>query len=142
MYTGLKHFHSTVAYLVLLLVLIAVLHAILSLRQKRPFTAMSKKFTLYGLIAAHLQLLFGLVLYFVSPRGFGNLSGETMGNSLPRLYAVEHPLMMIIGIALITIGYVKAKRATADAAKFKAIAWYYGIGLVLILSRIPWQVWP
>ena len=141
MYTGLKHFHSTVAYLVLLLVLIAVLHAILSLRQKRPFTAMSKKFTLYGLIAAHLQLLFGLVLYFVSPVGFGNLSGETMGNSLPRLHAVEHPLMMI-GIVLITMGYAKAKRATADAAKFKAIAWYYGIGLALILSRIPWQVWP
>ena len=142
MYTGLKHFHSYVAYLALLLLVIAVLHAILSLVQKRPFTATSKKYTLFGLIAAHVQLLFGLVLYFMSPLGLSNMGKEAMGNSLQRLYVLEHPLMMLIAIVLITIGYSKAKRATDNAKKFKLIAWCYGIGLVLILSRIPWAVWP
>ena len=142
MYTGLKHFHSYVAYLVLLLLAFAVLHAILSLAQKRPFTATSKKYTLFGLIAAHVQFLFGLLLYFVSPMGFSNLSGETMGNSLSRLFVLEHPLMMLIGVVLITIGYSKAKRTADDQRKFKLIAWCYGLGLVLILARVPWQVWP
>ncbi len=142
MYTGLKHFHSYVAYLVLLLVAIAVLHAILSLVQKRPFTATSRKYMLFGLIAAHVQMLFGLFLYFVSPLGFGNLSGDTMGISEQRLYAVEHPLMMLIGVVLITVGYSKAKRTADDRGRFKLIAWCYGIGLVLILARVPWQVWP
>jgi hypothetical protein len=142
MYTGLKHFHSYVAYLVLLLLTIAVLHAVLSLVNKRPFTATSKKFTLFGLVSAHVQLLFGFFLYFTSPMGFSNLSGETMGNSLSRLFALEHPLTMVLGIVLITIGYSKAKRTADDRTKFKLIAWCYGIGLVLILSRIPWMVWP
>lgn len=142
MYTGLKHFHSYVAYLVLLLLLIAVLHAILSLVNKRPFTATSKKFTLFGLVSAHVQLLFGFFLYFTSPVGFSNLSGEAMGNSLSRLYALEHPLTMVLAIILITFGYSKAKRTTDDRKKFKLIAWCYGIGLLLILSRIPWMVWP
>ncbi|MBX2972662.1 MAG: hypothetical protein KF797_06135 [Flavobacteriales bacterium] len=142
MYTGLKHFHSYVAYLALLLLAIAVLHAILSLVQKRPFTATSRKFTLFGLIAAHVQMLFGLFLYFVSPLGFSNMGKQAMGDSLQRLFVLEHPLMMLIGIVLITIGYSKAKRATEDARKFKLIAWCYGIGLLLILARVPWAVWP
>jgi hypothetical protein len=65
-----------------------------------------------------------------------------MGNSLSRLFALEHPLTMVLGIVLITIGYSKAKRTADDRTKFKLIAWCYGIGLVLILSRIPWMVWP
>ncbi|MBV6404630.1 MAG: hypothetical protein IT228_00485 [Flavobacteriales bacterium] len=142
MYTGLKHFHSYVAYLVLLLVAFAVVHAVLSLSGKRPFTAQSRKYALFGLIAAHVQLLFGLLLYFVSPAGFSNLGGGAMGDAVQRLYALEHPLMMVIGVTLVTIGFSRAKRATEDVRKFKAIAWYYGIGLVLMLSRVPWQVWP
>lgn len=141
MNTGLKHFHSYVAYLVLLLLAIAVLHAVMSLMQKRPFTAISKKYALFGLIAAHVQLLFGLLLYFVSPVGFSNFSGAAMGDSAQRLYMLEHPLMMLIGVVLITIGYSKAKRATEDQRKLKLIAWFYGIGLVLILARLPWQAW-
>lgn len=142
MYTGLKHFHSFVAYLALLAIAVAVVHAVLSLVNKRPFTPTSKRIVLFGLVSAHVQMLFGLFLYFVSPMGFSNLSGETMGNSLSRLFALEHPLMMLIGIVLITIGYSKAKRTAEDARKFRRIAWCYGIGLVLILARVPWMVWP
>ncbi len=142
MYTGLKHFHSYVAYLALLFLLFAVLHAVLSLVNKRPFTPTSKKIVLFGLVSAHVQMLFGLFLYFASPMGFSNLGGEAMGNSLFRLFALEHPLMMLLGIVLITIGYSKAKRTADDRKKFKLIAWCYGIGLVLILARVPWIVWP
>lgn len=142
MYTGLKHFHSYVAYLALLLISIAVVHAVLSLVNERPFTPMSKKIVLFGLVSAHVQMLFGLFLYFVSPMGFSNLSGEAMGNSLSRLFALEHPLMMLIGIIVITIGYSKTKRTAEDQRKFRLIAICYGIGLVLILARVPWMVWP
>lgn len=142
MYTGLKHFHSYFAYLVLLLVAVAVVNALMARNGKRPFAGTGRKLALFGLIAAHVQLLFGLVLYFVSPAGLSNFSGANMGNSMARLYMLEHPLMMIIGITLITIGWSKAKRAADDGRKYGAIALWYGIGLVLLLSRIPWAVWP
>lgn len=43
-----------------------------------------------------------------------------MKNAVSRLYGLEHPLMMLIAIALITIGYSKAKRAIEDRLKFKS----------------------
>ncbi|MBL7953245.1 MAG: hypothetical protein JNM62_16175 [Flavobacteriales bacterium] len=141
MYTGLKHFHSFVAYIALLALTIAVVHAVISLVNKRPFTPTSKKIVLFGLVSAHVQMLFGLFLYFTSPMGFTNLNGEAMGNSLSRLFALEHPLIMLLGIVVITIGYSKAKRTTDDQRKFKLISRMYAVGLVLILSRIPWAVW-
>ena len=58
-----------------------------------------------------------------------------------RLLAVEHPLMMIIAIVLITIGWSKHKKKTTDTAKFKMFAIFYGLGLLVILSRIPWNNW-
>lgn len=142
MYTGLQHLHSYFAYLVLLVLAVAFVHAVLGLVGKRPFLPISRKLALFGLIFTHLQFVFGLILYFVSPLGMSNLSGATMKISEQRLLALEHPLMMLIAIALITIGHSKAKRATADSQKFKLIAVFYGIGLVLILGRLPWAQWP
>ena len=54
---------------------------------------------------------------------------------------VEHPLLILIAIALITIGFSKHKKKESDAAKFKTIAVYYAIALVLILAVIPWHLW-
>ena len=67
--------------------------------------------------------------------------GETMKNSELRKVLVEHPLVGIIAITLITIGFSKHKKKTTDAAKFKTIAVFYSIALLLILSRIPWSNW-
>ncbi|MBK8670338.1 MAG: hypothetical protein IPN89_13165 [Saprospiraceae bacterium] len=85
----------------------------------------------------------GIILYFTSPLGMSNLSGETMKDSLGRLLAVEHPLVNIIGIALITIGYLKSKKQSAASGSYAArpVLIYFGLGLLLILSRIPWHLW-
>lgn len=141
MYTGLHHFHSYVAYLALLGLIIAVVHSLMALSSKRKFDATSKRIVLFGLVSCHVQMLFGLFLYFVSPLGFSNLSKETMGIAIQRLYALEHPLTMLLAITLITVGYSKAKRTVEDERKYKLIARFYAVGLVLILSRIPWGAW-
>ena len=58
-----------------------------------------------------------------------------------RLTSLEHPLINIIAIALITIGWSKHKKLTTSESKFKTFTIFYGLGLVLILSRIPWSMW-
>lgn len=142
MYTGLQHLHSGLAYIVLAVLLFSFMYAFLNFFQKKSFTEKVRKASLAGLIAAHLQLLIGLVLYFISPLGLSNFSGEAMGDAMSRLYMLEHPLTMIIGIILITVGYSKAKRGTGDDSRYKKLLIYYGLGIVLILLRIPWSVWP
>jgi hypothetical protein len=49
---------------------------------------------------------------------------------------------MLTAIVLITIGSAKAKRKKQDRDKFRVIALWYTIGLLLILSSIPWAFSP
>ena len=67
--------------------------------------------------------------------------GAAMKNAELRKIIVEHPLMMIIAIVLITIGWSKHKKKGSDTAKFKTIAIFYGLALIVVLSRIPWSNW-
>jgi hypothetical protein len=103
MYYFLQKFHSGWAYLTLLLLLIAVVNAVLGLTSKKEFTAKDRKISLFALIGTHTQLLIGLILYFVSPLGKAAL-GE-MSNAELRLTSLEHPLINLIAIILITIGW-------------------------------------
>lgn len=140
MYSILKHAHSGFAYLLLAALVVSVIYAIVS--KKKPFSSGGRKIALITLILAHLQLLFGLLLYFISPLGVSNFSGAAMKDKLSRLYVMEHPLTMIIAIILITIGYSRIKKQREDKKKYNQIIIYYGIALILALAVIPWMVWP
>ncbi len=142
MYTGLKHLHSYLAYVLLAAIIFSLIYAVYKFATKNQFDEKVRKAALVGFIASHLQLLIGIVLYLLSPLGLSNFSSEAMGSSVSRLYILEHPVMMIIGIALISVGYIKAKKPGDDASRFKTVILFYTLGLIFMLSRIPWQVWP
>lgn len=136
--------HSYWAYVVLLMLIIATVNALVGLTQKSLFTDKNLRIFLFTLIVAHIQLIIGIINYFTTPyfKLFSDLGmGGVMKSSQARLLLVEHPLIMIIAIALITIGWSKHKKKTTDHGKFKTIAIFYGIALLLILSRIPWNQW-
>ena len=138
MLTGMKHLHSTLAIILLLALVVAIVITLANYLGKKPY---NRKIALLGLISAHLQLVVGLIIYFVSPLGIQAFSGENMKNSLSRLYFLEHPLMMLLGIILITVGYSKAKKQLDSQKANKTVLVLYVIGLILILSRIPWSTW-
>lgn len=141
MYTGIKHLHSTFAYLVLGLLIITVIAALVKFLTNKEFGGL-KKLALFSMIFSHLQLLAGIVIYFISPLGLQNSNPDKMSNGIERLYFLEHPLVMVLALVLITIGNSKSKKALGDQQKNKTILIFFGLGLILILSRIPWQVWP
>lgn len=144
MYNFIKEAHSGWAYLVLLLLLVAGINALIGFSSNKTFTAKDRKISLFGLIATHVQLLLAMFLYFLSPY-YNTMKeigmGEVMKNSDLRLYLIEHPLINLIAIILVTVGWSKHKSATTSKAKFKSIWLMYLIALVLILSRIPWKAW-
>ena len=139
MYNILQKFHSGWAYVALLILFIAVINALIGMSSKKEFTPTDRKIALFGLIGIHTQLLFGIILYFVSPLGLDSLG--QMSDKALRLTSLEHPLINIIAIVLITIGWSKHKKLTTSESKFKTFTIFYGLGLVLILSRIPWSLW-
>ena len=140
MYEILLRSHSGLRWVLLILVLGSIFRAFTNMSSGK-FTALDDKLSLFSLISAHLQLLLGLGLYFISP--FVKVAmeagmGAAMKDSEMRFWLVEHIFGMVIGIALITVGRIAAKKATEDKAKFKKIAVYFTIGLLMILATIPW----
>lgn len=142
MYTGIQHLHSGLAYLVLIALIIVIVLMLIGSLSGKEFTEKDRKIALIAFILSHVQLLVGLILYFLSPIGLSLLQGGgAMSDPIARLTALEHPLINIIAIAVITIGYSRAKKLSTSKAKFRSIYMMYAIGLVLILSRIPWGNW-
>lgn len=145
MYTAIQHLHSYWAYIVVIIVFIAMVNALYGVASKRPYGPKDYRISLFALIVAHLQLLIGIVLFFVSDK-VRWFDGDTpvsiiMKNSDLRLYNMEHPLLMIIAIILITIGYSKHKKKLASAKKFKTLAIFYTLAMIAILAMIPWAAW-
>jgi hypothetical protein len=138
-YTIIQSFHSGWAYLTLLLLVVAVINSFIGLSSKKEFTDKDRRIALFGLIATHIQFVAGLILYFVSPLGKASLGN--MKDAALRLTSLEHPLLNIIAIALITIGWSRHKKLATSNAKFKSISIFFGLGLLLILARIPWSLW-
>ena len=143
MYNFIQKFHSGWAYLALLILVIAVVNSLIGMSSKKEFTLKDRKIALFALIAIHIQFLVGIILYFISPNGLKMIKAAGMGGltTESRLLALEHPLINIIAIALITIGWSKHKKLLTGESKFKTFSIFYGLGLVLILSRIPWKIW-
>ena len=139
---ALLNVHSYLAYAALALLVLASINAILGLTSKKLFTDKDLRISLFTMIICHIQLLVGLIVYFVSEKGFQAFAIEgAMKNSDLRLTMLEHPLINIIALVLITIGWSKYKKEESNNGKFKKIAVFYTLGLVLILSRLPWSSW-
>ena len=131
MYEILKSAHSGWRYLVFVLLIIAVVQALSGWFGKKAYTEGNRKLNVFTLISAHIQLVLGLILYFLSP-----LTKGPMGDSLYRYWKVEHVSMMIIAIILITVGNAKSKKVDAAVSKHKTIAIFFGIALVLVVAAI------
>ena len=138
MYQVIQPAHSIFAYIVLSILFLASINAISGVVSKRVFKAKDLRISLFALILAHFQLLIGFVLYFVSPLGSASLGNM---EKTFRLTSLEHPLMNIIAIALITIGWSKHKKEESNNGKFKKIALFYTLGLIFILAKLPWANW-
>ena len=84
MYTGLLHTHSLLRYFILIALLVVIIKAVIGLMNKQPYGKWDNKFSLYLFIFTHMQLLVGLIIYFMSPFvkfGFGQTMSDK-GDSL------------------------------------------------------------
>ena len=61
-----------------------------------------------------------------------------MKTTLLRFFTMEHLVMMLLAITLITMGYSGAKRMSDSKRQHKRIFTFFLIALILILASIPW----
>lgn len=87
-------------------------------------------------IAVDVQFLLGIVLLLTS-NVFSDM-GETMRDPIARFYAVEHPTLMIVAIAMAHMGKVFTRKAlTPASARTKSLI-FYGVATLLLLVGTPW----
>lgn len=132
----IRTLHCGGAYVVLFFLTLTILYSAYVAFSTQKNDAILRKLSLFALIFLHLQMIVGIVSYFISPMVQFNES--TMKNSQLRLFAVEHPLMMLLGVICITVAHVKLKRASVVTFKIPLL---YLLGAILILSRIPYDLW-
>ena len=142
MYTAVLIIHSWLRWAVLVAGLMAFLRA--ATAGGRPWTPADDRATRWFTSLLDLQMLLGLVLYFVlSPftrEALGDF-GAAMKNSGLRFWAVEHTFGMIIGVALAHVGAVKVRKAPSYS-KHRLATIFFGLALLAILVSIPWPGMP
>lgn len=133
---ALDHTHSFLRWIALLFILLATITAFMRWKRKGGFGLQGKFLNLFTMISFHLQLLIGLVLYFMSSKV--QFASGVMENKIARFYTVEHISMMLLAIILVTIGYSKAKKASSDQAKNRRTFIFFGIAFIIVMAAIPW----
>lgn len=141
MLSTVKMLHSYWAYLVFLMMIIAAVNALIKHFGKKEYDAKDFRIALFTLIVSHIQLLIGIVLWFAADYFGESTMKDVMGNAALRSNAVEHPLTMMVAVALITIGYSKHKKKLTSAGKLKPLAIFYTIALALVIIKLPWSQW-
>ena len=139
MYTGLLHLHHWMPFLWLLLILVVLVQNFLVWKSDREFTASLKRQNTITIVLTHIQVTVGLVMLIGFNMDMFSDMGTLMGDVAMRFKYVEHPTTMLLGAVLITIGNAKSKRQEAAKNKAKTVVIWFGIGLLLIALRFPWE---
>jgi hypothetical protein len=144
MYITLLALHSLLRWLVLSSLLFAIIRSYRGLLGNKPYSKFDNTVRHTTATIAHVQLLAGVWLYFISPivAYFLHNFKTAMHIRDLRFFGMEHITMMLTGIVLISLGSAKAKRTAFDKDKFRIQAIWFTIGLLVILSSVPWAFSP
>ncbi|MEY3397545.1 MAG: hypothetical protein RL220_139 [Bacteroidota bacterium] len=137
MYDILLSAHSILRWILLILMVVTIIDSLM--RMYKPEDEADKKLALFSMIAMHLQVILGVVLYVVSPMVKAYMSGgKIMNDSVSRFWVVEHLVGMILAAILLTYGYSRSKKQVSHWARHRFIFVFYLVALIIILLMIPW----
>lgn len=142
MYSTILILHNIIRWGVLLGGVYAITKSALGLIHHREYTSKENRAHAIFVAFCHTQLLLGIILYMISPAvdaALANGFGAAMKIPADRFIVLEHIMTMVLGVAFIQIGRTLSKKATDAKAKHKKSLIFFSIGLLLILSMIPWH---
>jgi hypothetical protein len=141
MYGLVLTLHSILRWAVLIVGLAAIIRAFVGWFGNRGWEQLDERLGLIYTSVMDLQLLLGLLLYFVlSPLTRAALQdfGGAMANSVLRFWSVEHLLLMIIAVILAHLGRSLSRRTEAAKGKHQRAAILFTLSLLAVLITIPW----
>jgi hypothetical protein len=141
MYPILLAAHNIIRWFALIIGIVIVVLSFLGWFGKKEWSARDRKWGMYYTSAMDIQLLLGLLLYFIfSPLtrlALQNFSAA-MGNSGLSFFAIEHPLAMILAVVFAHLGSALSKKAPDSAGKYRQAAIWYTLSVLLLIIGMPW----
>ena len=134
MYNALLVAHSYLRYIVLVLLIIVIITSLMGMMNKKPYSSTDNRLGLFLFISTHLQLLIGLILFFVRP--VVQFSGDAMKDATTRYWLVEHNTAMLIAIVLITLARTTSKKMADGPSRHKRMFVFNLIALAIIVVAI------
>lgn len=144
MYQTLLICHSFLRWFVLISLLYSIFRAYKGYFYQLSFTKTDNLVRHWTATIAHIQLIFGILIYVQSPIVkylWANFS-TAIQNMDSAFFGILHILLMLTAIVLITIGSALAKRKPTDRDKFKTMLIWFSIALFIIFIAIPWPFSP
>jgi hypothetical protein len=145
LYTLTLAAHNITRWVVLVLAIYALYRVFAGLFGKKEWSDADRKALSFYAISMDVQLLLGLLLYFVFGNWFNMMTsgmGNVMSNSSLRFFAVEHFSVMLIAVILAHVATIMAKRGSTDRAKFRNGAIFLTLSVLAVLVSIPWASRP
>ncbi len=133
LHSGLLDLHNLLRWVVVAFALVAILGALFARRWTPAQASIGRWFSiLFG-----VQVLVGLVLWFVSPLVQGAMGdmGAAMRVPEQRFFLLEHPLLMVIAVALVGIGGARARKT--DNPRVALV--FYLLAAAAMAYAIPWD---
>ncbi|UBM60855.1 hypothetical protein LAG90_09430 [Marinilongibacter aquaticus] len=129
--------HHYLAFVVVILLAWAAINGFSGTKGDKIWEEKYRKVNLFALIATHTMFLLGLILIVLALSNADMAS--IMKNAAARKAYVEHPAVGILAAILVTIGNAKSKKTIGNGKRFKATFVYFGLALLLILTRLPYE---
>jgi hypothetical protein len=142
MYGGLLGLHSLLRWAMIIFLIINIVRV--NVEADQHFDKVDKAWSLRLLVTTHVNLLVALYLYFFGPNGLQVISTEkytakdVMEQPNLRFWLIEHPIMMLISITIITISHTYSKKDIEPKKKHRIMSILYIIALLIILAAVPW----
>ncbi len=124
--------HMVWRWVMLVVALVTVIKALTGWLGKQPWSKLDDRLGMLFTIAVDIQFLLGLILWFAGPYKITN-AGALMSSPLARFYLVEHPILMLIALALAHIGRSRSRKAEPDVQKHKTAFIFYFLSFLFIL---------
>jgi uncharacterized membrane protein YozB (DUF420 family) len=144
MYQTLLICHSFIRWFVLISLLYSIVRAYKGYSSQLVFAKTDNSIRHWTATIAHIQLIFGILIYVQSPvvKYFWKNFNEGVENTETLFFGLLHVFLMLTAIVLITTGSALAKRKKTDKDKFKTILLWFSIALLIIFIAIPWPFSP
>lgn len=144
MYSTVLVLHSIFRWLVLLALSYAIVIAYRGYTSKSSFSSWDNHIRHWTATIAHIQLVFGILVYIKSPivQSFFSTFSTSFSDWNLTFFGLLHPILMLTAIVVITVGSAKAKRKETDSEKYQTMLIWFVLALIFIFIAIPWPFSP